>query len=274
MLINLLRKLRHKKLKMLSPLWIKLGNFYRFFAPLYKFKCKQFIGKYGPFIFDPEFLFSNYEAFGNKHNRGFNHLIQNLKSVDIFFDIGAHIGLVSLPAAKEMKQTAKVVSFEPSHKNFKHLKSHARNNSFEEKIILKQCLIGDKNCQKTFYFSNKESPINSIVKFEQNKNYKTEKLQQITLDSFCKKSGLIPEVIKIDVEGAEINVLKGAQNTLKKHKPIIYLSIHPRHIKELGSDINELIILIDEMGYKIEDFEGNKIGYYSLDEYLLTPKKI
>ena len=274
MLINLLRKLRHKKLKYFSPIWIQLGNIYRLFSPLYKFKCTQYIGKYGPFKFDPEFLFSNYEAFGNNHNRGFNHLIRNLKSVDIFFDIGAHIGLVSLPAGKEMRRSSKVISFEPSNKNFKHLKSHVKNNSLEKKISLNQCLVGEENCQRIFYSSKKESPINSIVKFDQFKKYKKEKLKQITLDSFCDESGLIPEVIKIDVEGAEINVLKGAKNILKKYKPIIYLSIHPRHIKELGSDIIELINLIDEIGYKIEDFEGNQISHYSLDEYLLTPKII
>ena len=122
---------------------------------------------------------------------------------------------------------------------------------------MNQCLL-EKKIAKEYFILLKRNPINSIVKFDQNKNYKKEKLKKITLDSFCIKSGLIPEVIKIDVEGAEINVLKGAQNTLKKHKPIIYLSIHPRHIKELGSDVNELIILIDEIGYKIEDFEGNK----------------
>ena len=274
MLINLLRKLRHKKFKSFSPLWIQLGNIYRFFAPLYKFKCNQYIGNYGPFKFDPEFLFSNYESFGNNHNRGFNHLIRNLKSVDIFFDIGAHIGLVSLPAGKEMKRTAKVVSFEPSCKNFKHLKSHVENNSLEKIIILNHCLVGEENCQRIFYSSKKESPMNSIVKSDHLNKYKKEKLMQITLDSFCHKSGLIPEVIKIDVEGAEINVLKGARNILKKYKPIIYLSVHPRHIKELGSDIIELINLIDEIGYKVEDFEGNQISNYSLDEYLLTPKNI
>ena len=272
MLINFLRKLRHKKLKLFSPLWIKLGIFYRFFAPLYKFKCTQFIGNHGPFKFDPEFLFSNYSAFGNKHNRGFNHLINNLESVNTFFDVGAHIGLISLPAAKNMKQNSKIVSFEPSSKNIKHLKSHVEINNFQNIISVNQLLVGENNSQKTFFSSNNESPMNSVVKLDNLKNYKEEKLKQITIDSFCKKSGLIPEILKIDVEGAEINVLKGAKNILKNEKPIIYLSIHPYHIKELGSTIDELVNLIDQMGYNIEDFEGNKIKQFKLDEYLLTPK--
>lgn len=251
-----------------------MGNLYRSFSRFYKFKCIQYIGEYGPFKFDPEFLFSNYSAFGNRHNRGFNHLMENLKSKKTFFDIGAHIGLVSIPAAFNMNQVdSKIIAFEPSDKNHKHLKNHIKANNLSKKIKLYKNLIGEKNCKKNFYFSKDESPLNSIIKVKQIEKYNSQSINQISIDYFCRKSGLFPDIIKIDVEGAELNVLIGAKETIQKYKPTIYLSVHPSHLIELGFDLDQLKNLINLFEYKIEDFNGNKISNLKFSEYILKPKK-
>jgi len=270
--IILLRKIRHKYLNKFSPFWTFLGNLYRSFSKFYNFKCNQYIGEYGPFKFDPEFLFSNYSAFGNKHNRGFNHLMKNLKSKKTLLDIGAHIGLVSIPAALNMNQDSKIIAFEPSNKNYKHLKNHIKANNFTKKIKLYKNLVGEKNCKKNFYYSKDESPLNSIIKVKQIEKYNSQSINQISIDYFCKKSGIVPDIIKIDVEGAELNVLKGAKETILKYKPIIYLSVHPSHLKALGYDLKQLKDLIKSLGYKTEDFQGNKINDIKFSEYLLKPK--
>ena len=270
--INFLKRIRHQRLRKFAPIWILFGKIYRTFAPKFNFKCEQYIGNYGPFRFDAEFLFTNYSDFGTGYNKGFEHLLKNLKSVDTFFDVGAHIGLISLPAALHMKKSGKIVAFEPSGKNFMHLKNHVKNNNLQNQIILNQNLIGEENCKKKFFISNKESAINSISKVHQIKDYKEVIISQITLDTYCRNTDLKPQIIKIDVEGAEINVLKGAKEIIYKYKPTIYLSIHPNHIKKLGTNINELTELINDLNYEIKDFSGNSISEYQLDEYLLTPK--
>ena len=270
--IIFLRKIRHKYLNNFSPFWTYLGSFYRSLSAHYKFKCIQYIGEYGPFKFDAVFLFSNYSEFGNKHNRGFNHLMKNLKNKKTFFDIGAHIGLVSIPAAINMNIDSKIIAFEPSDKNYNHLKNHIKANNFSKKIKLYKKLIGEKNCKKNFYSSKDESPLNSIIKIKQIEKYNKQSINQISIDYFCKKSGIVPDIIKIDVEGAELNVLKGAKETILKYKPIIYLSVHPAHIKELGYDLIQLKDLIKSLEYKIEDFHGNKVRNLKFSEYIMKPK--
>ena len=270
--IIFLRKIRHNYLNSLSPFWTFFGNLYRSLSKFYKFKCTQYIGKYGPFKFDPEFLFSNYSEFGNKHNRGFNHLMKNLKNKNTFFDIGAHIGLVSIPAAQNMNLDSKIIAFEPSYKNYKHLKNHIKANNYNKKIKLYKNLVGEKNCKKNFYYSKYESPLNSIIKVKQIERYNKKSINQISIDYFCKKSGIFPDIIKIDVEGAELNVLKGAKETILQYKPIIYLSVHPSHLIELGFNVNHLEDLIKSLDYKIEDFQGNKIKKIKFSEYILKPQ--
>tara|TARA_A100001388_G_C28751868_1_gene492640 strand:+ start:507 stop:1346 length:840 start_codon:yes stop_codon:yes gene_type:complete len=271
-MIKLIRELRHKYLRSLKPLWLILGKIYRFFAPIFRFKCDQYINKYGPFKFDSVFLFSNYSEFGGGHNPGFEHLIKNLKYADTFFDVGAHIGLVSIPAAINMKIGSKIVAFEPFGKNFLHLKNHINNNKLHDKVFLNDNLVGERTCKRSFFISKNESPINSISKVHQIENYKEVKLNQITLDDYCNETGIIPQIIKIDVEGAEINVLKGSRKIIEKYKPLIYLSIHPIHIKALGQDLNDLKNIIKKFNYRIEDFEGEKITDYKMSEYLMIPK--
>ena len=250
-----------------------MGNIYRSFASYYKFKSNQYIGKYGPFKFDPEFLFSNYSKFGSDHNRGFNHLMKNLENKKTFFDIGAHIGLVSIPAAMNMYKDSKIIAFEPSDQNYNHLKSHIKNNKLSKKIKLYKNLVGEKNCKKNFYYSKNESPLNSIIKLKQFENYKKKSINQITIDYFCNRYKIYPDIIKIDVEGAELNVLKGAKETILKYKPIIYLSVHPSHLKKLGFYLTQLKNLISFYGYKVEDFDCNRVKNLKFSEYIIKPIK-
>ena len=98
------------------------------------------------------------------------------------------------------------------------------------------------------------------------------KKPQVSLDSFCKKNELIPDVIKIDVEGSELNVLEGATNILTQYKPILFLSVHPEHLKILGQKTIQLNNLLKEHHYKIyytnETIVNNEL---KSEEYLCMP---
>ena len=78
-------------------------------------------------------------------------------------------------------------------------------------------------------------------------------------------------MIKIDVEGAEILVLQGAEKIITKTKPKIYLSIHPKWLVNLGQSVNQLLCLIEELDYIIYDVHMNIPNKINLDEYILLP---
>ena len=82
------------------------------------------------------------------------------------------------------------------------------------------------------------------------------------------------DLIKIDVEGAEIAVLEGAFEVLKTYRPTIFLSVHPKHIKLLGRNIDELKSVLQRLNYSCLQSDGSSAKNFSLKEYILIPERI
>ncbi len=271
-----LRKLRHGQLKKLEPLWRMGGSILRVAIKktAYKNPVKQFIGPYGPFLMHPNFMFSNFENWGQGHNSGFVAFVEACRDKSCVIDVGAHIGLVSLPASQAIKSGGSVYAFEPAQINREYLNFHIRNNNIDN-IFVSDCLVGNEEKESvTFFEDTKDNGMNSLLMLKDKGNFVTTQRHQITLDSFCDKNNIAPDLVKIDVEGAEIMVLKGAAKTLKGYKPLIFLSIHPSHIEKLGSKLSDLLELIKDMGYEIKNPDGTLATDIRLDEYVLEPKKL
>jgi FkbM family methyltransferase len=77
----------------------------------------------------------------------------------------------------------------------------------------------------------------------------TAEVKTWSLDEYCQRTKLHPRVIKIDVEGAELMVLRGAREVLTRHKPTLILAVHPAMIP--GEQVDVLFSLLDQHGYKI-----------------------
>jgi len=229
------------------------------------------VGGVGNFLMSPEFTFYNCEEWGNGKNNGFHKLIELAKGKSVVFDIGAHIGICALPISRVIKKGGLYYSFEPAEANRKHLETHLKINNVDNVIVV-PCLVGDKcgNCVE-FYESSSDSGMNSLCQPENKGSiYNKVVKEQITLDSFVAKNGCIPELIKIDVEGAEISVLRGAEDVLMKYHPEIILSIHPKHIKRLGHTVSELTALAHELDYQIYNIDGSHVkGELESKEYYL-----
>jgi hypothetical protein len=122
-----------------------------------------------------------------------------------------------------------------------------------------------------FYESSSDSGMNSLCQPENKGSiYNKVVKEQITLDSFVAKNGCIPELIKIDVEGAEIGVMRGAKNVLRKYHPEIILSTHPKHFETLGLSVVELMEVIHDLDYQIYNIDGSHVkGELESKEYYL-----
>jgi FkbM family methyltransferase len=271
--IRHLRRIRHGPLKGLAPGWTAMGRLYR--RAVRPFEGAQDttmrIGRFGPFRLNPRFAFSNFEEWGSRHNAGFEACIEACRGARTVLDIGAHIGLVTLPAAAVVAQSGKVYAFEPASANRRLLCDHLRRNDVGNVEVI-NALVGDSDRDEVPFFERDEdSGMNSVVLRKEPEAYAETAKRQIALDSFCAERALLPEVIKIDVEGYEIEVLNGARRTIGDARPRIFLSVHPRELRLLGHSTDELRALIDELGYRIRTPEGIEPGELALAEYLLTP---
>ena len=256
-------------LKQYGPKWFLLRKLFRdVLKVLYPNGMRLSLGNRYSVRIIPDFV--GYVTFGDRHNIGWSHCIDSLTEDETFIDIGAHIGLYTLPAAIKLKK-GRVYAFEPASSNYNILKKHIKMNSLSNVEIFNY-LVGDKEKSVTFYeCNNLVNPKNSIVKVDKTSSFEPITKQQISLDTFFLGKNIHPNVIKIDVEGAEILVLQGAEKIITKTKPKIYLSIHPKWLVNLGQSVNQLLCLIEELDYIIYDVHMNIPNKINLDEYILLP---
>jgi len=221
---------------------------------------------------DSEFAFSNFESWGSGHNNGFENCIEACTGARCVLDIGAHIGLVSMPVSQVLAPQGMVYAFEPAQANLVYLHKHLAMNDIDNVEVVEQ-LVGGLDQDRVRFFEQKVATgQNSMVVKKNHAAYFETQRPQTTLNTFCVEQGLIPEVIKIDVEGAEWDVLKGGDRVLVKSRPKIFLSVHPAELKLMGRSIAQLLKLIDELGFELLEMDGSRPHDFRLAEYLMQSK--
>jgi FkbM family methyltransferase len=76
------------------------------------------------------------------------------------------------------------------------------------------------------------------------------------LDDLCAGLGFAPDLLKVDVEGYELAVLQGARRVLARHRPQLFLELHPERLRELGGSVAEVVTLLSGLGYGFRTLQG------------------
>ncbi len=174
------------------------------------------------------------------------------------WDIGAHFGYHSLVFASLVGPQGKVVAFEPNPANIGRFKMHLdRNPALAKRIILKEAAVADRTGETSFMMNDSiESGVstgshltgvNTPLTSDNYTLFKPQTVKLVTVDDLVASSQApAPTVLKIDVEGAEGLVLKGAAATIERYHPLLLIEIH--HILEMYGAQN----FLRERGYKMK----------------------
>mgnify|MGYP006087592465 FL=1 len=189
-------------------------------------------------------------------------------------DIGSNIGDKSLSLTRNLIDKKinnfKIFSIEPTEYAFKkQLKNLNLNPNLKKKISLSKLYISNTNTRKNSTYSSwqlednlKSHKIHKGIAKEINKNTKT-----MSLDKFIKKNNITNNIIlKIDVDGFEMKVLKSCVESIKKYDPIIFMEYAPYALKEYGSSIYEFNKFIKRYNYKIFDLDFKKLNQIKINE--------
>ena len=217
---------------------------------------KKRIGSAGTFNLDYAFASATYDDWGSGHNSGFQKTLDLCRGKSTVFDIGAHIGLYALPISRVLEAKGTIYAFEPAKKNLLLLNNHVRYNHIRN-IVVVPYLVGDHSTDAaSFYESGAASGTNSILPNIDVATYRQVSRPQISIDDFCAQNRVAPEVMKIDVEGAEMRVIDGALEVMERVRPVIVLSVHPGRIRALGDSVDDLMRMIVDAGYTASDTGG------------------
>ncbi len=187
---------------------------------------------------------------------------------DTVLDIGANIGYHTLTISKATNGNAKIFSFEPFSKNFLVLKRNIRINNLKNVQIYKLA-IGDKK-KRTSLKVFEDYAYNSFLDTKRKKYLYSERVEMDTIDNFVLSNNLHKvDFIKIDVEGYEFNVLKGAKRTLERFKPKIICEIYQQNLESLNIRAKDVVNYVVSFGYNVFTFAKGEIVPLSnkLDNY-------
>jgi FkbM family methyltransferase len=194
-----------------------------------------------------------------------------LKPGDTFFDVGAHQGWMSMDACYRVGAKGKVVAFEPSPPLVECLEYNKKANRLRQMEIVAKAVADSGGRKVPLYVVNRgESYLNSLVDHRtgpiQTGETTTIEAETVSLDEFCEKTKLRPDLAKIDVEGAELLVLWGARRLLEERRTTFIVAVHPCWLPD-GQEAADIFDLFRAHRYKavesaIVPHEGVEFGDY------------
>jgi FkbM family methyltransferase len=180
--------------------------------------------------------------------RGTRLFIQRfIRPGDVFVDVGAHIGLHSLAAARAMKGTGRVFAFEPFPQSRVLLERSFWINGFSPILECYGVAVSDRFGDSRL-FLGASSGHHSLYALD-GRPEETLDVQLVTLDSALPRNQSV-RLLKIDAEGAELEVIRGARNLLANNDDIgIVVECGPYHLKRVGIAIDDWLKEFTDLGY-------------------------
>ena len=182
--------------------------------------------------------------------KALNQFIKHLNPTDTIIDIGANIGYTTLLFSKACS-SGNVISIEPSKELFQTVNDHLTLNEITNVKCLNIGLGAEEKTVQLYKVSENNSGMNRIFE-DETVPFSSESITIKTLDNIVTEQNINAiNAIKIDVEGYECKVLKGAYNTLKTKHPTLLIEIDDHNLREQQSSPDEVFKLLSDLNYSV-----------------------
>lgn len=180
-----------------------------------------------------------------------------LRGKRVVYDLGANVGYYSVIASVLLSRMGHVIAFEPDVRNVSFFRRHLSLNDIKNVQIV-DAAVSDQSGTAAF----RQEPSRSMGRLSDDGGVA---VRTVALDDFIRESRApVPDVMKIDVEGAEMHVLRGAERTLSELQPLIFLATHSAKLQQ------ESRAFLSSLGYTLV-----RIGSASMeinDELIALPQ--
>jgi FkbM family methyltransferase len=192
--------------------------------------------------------------------------IANTANRQRLLDVGALYGFFSLVFAAN-DRTKAALAVDPSPLAFATLLYNIHANCARN-ILASECALSNDSGTLQMHYSGEE-----VVAGDADRGGRPLRVEKRTGDSLCEAYSFAPDIVKIDVEGHEVNVVQGLRETIGRHRPLIFLELHPPMIRanEENARQADLVRELIEFGYRTAEIRGRTVPIESvteLDEYV------
>lgn len=196
-----------------------------------------------------------------------NHLMSEVRPGDTVADVGAFIGLYTVALAKRVGDTGRVFAFEPDPHNWPLLSAHVRLNGVEGRVELVQAVVGA--CEEELQFLSGRGSESRVADGEAG----AVPVPCRRLDSIFGDRRL--DILKVDVEGYEEHVLRGAEKLLAdpdRSPRGVYLEVHPYAWAPLGTSSESLLEVLRKHRYVVSTLSGEPVSQIAAYGQILARK--
>lgn len=178
-------------------------------------------------------------------------LVAEVRPGDVVADVGAWVGLYSLAMGRRVMPGGRVYAFEPDPQSFALLAEHVRLNELESSVCTVRAAVGA--CAGERGFTSGRGLESHVTPAREAPGTRT---PLVPLDQAIPERHL--DVLKIDVEGFELDVLRGATRLLTSDFPprAIFIEVHPYMYAGYGIAGDDLLRMLSDCGYQVTDLEG------------------
>lgn len=186
--------------------------------------------------------------------------VSYLRKGMIVFDVGAYIGTMTLLFSKLIGDKGQVYAFEASSPAFERLNVMCLTAGFSNIILNHMALAEEEGVRDFNVYDNQHLSWSSLAQRPLDKYgihvkpVETEKVTTTTIDSYCQKYGITKiDLLKIDVEGAEYQVLLGAREMLEKKRIRCCVFEFGQTTFDMHNDPNQFEAYLKEIGYSVRN---------------------
>jgi FkbM family methyltransferase len=171
---------------------------------------------------------------------------------DVFIDVGAHVGYFTLLAARRVTPGGTVISIEPNPFALEQLERNVERSGLSNVLIERTACGESAGVVQLYLHAESNSSMASLYSGKASRAGAVE-VACTTVDDLCRSHGVHRvKLVKIDVEGAELFVLRGMARVMKEMRPVIVVELHPRLLAEVGTPIHEIEAFLENLGYVLE----------------------
>jgi FkbM family methyltransferase len=175
-----------------------------------------------------------------------------------FLDIGAHHGLYSVVAAKKIGPDGRVVAFEPSPRERQRLRLHLRYNGIESVTVKPYALAAEEGAASLTVVVDGFTTMNSLRTPPINHPTEQVSVETTSLDAYvCREQIEKIDLVKIDTEGGEVDVFRGADRLLRRIRPLIICEVLDLVTRSWGYAAADIMKLLGTYDYEWFDIVTN-----------------
>lgn len=207
----------------------------------------------------------------SKRNKAiFTNIVKESNLTFNYIDVGAR-GDISSPWS-ELEEKSIIVGFEPDSKESQRLNSKFKNRKYFDIALWSEQTNKDVYINEWESTSSMYKPNSRFIEDFEEQHWKgrkpkfTANVQCDTLDSILQENNIVPDFIKIDTQGAELEILKGAESLLINYSPMVTCELWCAEVYKNAPLMHEVIEYMTSLGYQIFDMEISAAWRYNKEQ--------